>query len=304
MEYRNSCDKDFVSPISFLGEKMDKLTTVMLEKLKDKTGTSKNEILESLVMTIADSSCGAVDSAGLTGAVPSALILNTISSIRTLIDSHSEDGDFIVNNPLILDLNPTWTADAKSLKTLAYLRQRNKLNLASSGTATAGGAASVVTAVDVVSVGQNGNAVGSTAAHVVNLKKISEQYKNDKVIKAWLDLIIACKVQKGAIRTAQGVIGLTAFGVGAIVCGVVGTAVKAGITLKFSTVCKKLALELHFRAYQESRTAASKSKPATEILNELFARRGFTRIFGQHDISGMIQEPGGWMAIADKLLLI
>jgi hypothetical protein len=49
---------------------------------------------------------------------------------------------------------------------------------------------------------------------------------------------------------------------------------------------------------------AGKVGPASKIMYELFARRGLTRIFGKYDVDRLIQEPTGWMAVSDKLLLI
>lgn len=46
------------------------------------------------------------------------------------------------------------------------------------------------------------------------------------------------------------------------------------------------------------------SGPATEIIWELFTKRGATRLLGKYDVQALIEEPAGWMAIADKLLLI
>ena len=44
--------------------------------------------------------------------------------------------------------------------------------------------------------------------------------------------------------------------------------------------------------------------PASRIVWELFTKRGITRILGAYDIAAIVNEPAGWMAINDKLLLI
>lgn len=44
--------------------------------------------------------------------------------------------------------------------------------------------------------------------------------------------------------------------------------------------------------------------PASSIIWEIFTKRGATRLLGKYDVAALIREPAGWMAIADKLLLI
>ncbi|NPD69847.1 hypothetical protein HN018_22140 (plasmid) [Lichenicola cladoniae] len=44
--------------------------------------------------------------------------------------------------------------------------------------------------------------------------------------------------------------------------------------------------------------------PASGIVWEIFTKRGATRAFGPYDIQALVKEPAGWMALADKLLLI
>lgn len=44
--------------------------------------------------------------------------------------------------------------------------------------------------------------------------------------------------------------------------------------------------------------------PASGIVWEIFTKRGATRAFGHYDIQALVKEPAGWMALADKLLLI
>lgn len=44
--------------------------------------------------------------------------------------------------------------------------------------------------------------------------------------------------------------------------------------------------------------------PASSVIWEIFTKRGATRLLGKYDVSALIEEPAGWMALADKLLLI
>ncbi|WP_284945003.1 hypothetical protein [Acidisoma cladoniae] len=44
--------------------------------------------------------------------------------------------------------------------------------------------------------------------------------------------------------------------------------------------------------------------PASAVIWEIFTKRGATRLLGKYDVAALIREPAGWMALADKLLLI
>ena len=43
---------------------------------------------------------------------------------------------------------------------------------------------------------------------------------------------------------------------------------------------------------------------ATQVMAEIFTKRGATRILGAYDIAALIKEPAGWMALGEKLMLI
>ena len=44
--------------------------------------------------------------------------------------------------------------------------------------------------------------------------------------------------------------------------------------------------------------------PASAIFREIFTKRGGTLLFGSFDISALIKEPAGWLALGDKLMLV
>jgi len=277
---------------------MDELTEAMKSALAGTLTEKQDDVRECIAMTICDSTFGSLDSAGLTKSAPSVLMFSTVLNVKAIYDM--ADKDYITYNPLLLNI----AGDKASPITLDYLRKRVGLNTMSSGVAMAGAAASVVTVTDVGSIGQHGNAIASSGAHVVKLKAIGDRYKADKIVQAWIDVILACKARKTGLRSGQLVLGATLGGLGAILGSVALTAIKAGLGVQYSTICRRVAMDLHYRAYIESTVAGKIDKPATEILQELFTRRGVTRIFGQHNIKGMILEPGGWEAVADKLTLI
>jgi hypothetical protein len=208
--------------------------------------------------------------------------------------------------------------DPPSPKTLEYLKKRGRLQLGGSAVAAAGAIASIGTVADVGALLQHGNATGSTIAHIVKFKAIAKSNRQSQTISGWMDVIFKMKAMKAGLRGGQfaaAVVtpipwgGSTAV---SITAGVLAAGAKLGIKLKFTTVCNMTALELHWRAFQETAIlgglATSRgikgTGPAGRILGELFVRRGATRILGQHDLSAFVREPCGWKAIADKLLLM
>jgi len=77
-----------------------------------------------------------------------------------------------------------------------------------------------------------------------------------------------------------------------------------------SKLVARTAMEVHWRAYQETVISSVLSSragpvgPASAMFYEIFTKRSFTRIFGKHDTAALIREPGGWMALNDKLMLM
>ncbi|MBE7210245.1 MAG: hypothetical protein INR65_04435 [Gluconacetobacter diazotrophicus] len=48
----------------------------------------------------------------------------------------------------------------------------------------------------------------------------------------------------------------------------------------------------------------ARTSGADAIVREIFTKRGATRLFGAYDVDALIDEPAGWLALADKLMLI
>ena len=91
------------------------------------------------------------------------------------------------------------------------------------------------------------------------------------------------------------------------------TVAKLGIKVTLGKLIMRTSMEVHWRAYQETnlgRSAAgggvSKGPvgPASAMFYEIFTKRGATRIFGKYDTEQLIREPGGWMALNDKLMVM
>jgi hypothetical protein len=56
--------------------------------------------------------------------------------------------------------------------------------------------------------------------------------------------------------------------------------------------------------YAPSGKTGPDAGPASSVIWEIFTKRGATRLLGKYDVAALIHEPAGWMALADKLLLI
>ncbi|WP_137937478.1 hypothetical protein [Chitinivorax sp. B] len=205
--------------------------------------------------------------------------------------------------------------EGESLATRAYLKKRGWLGVGSGVVAGVGAGVSMASQVDLGALLQHGNATGSTVAHLIKFKAIASASKQSQTISGWMDVIIKMKGMKAGLRGGQLAVAIASpipFG-GAtavsITAGLLASAAKLGIKAKFSNICVMTAMDLHWRAFQEQAlikglSGGSGSGPATRILQELFIRRGATRVFGQHDVASFIHEPAGWMAISDKLLLM
>ena len=210
-----------------------------------------------------------------------------------------------------MDPNPLFVwygfEDSGHKETLKYLRHRKIMDASSIASGLVGSAAAMVTVVDLGAIAQGLNALGSTGKHLAVYAVMAESFKKSDTLVGWIGLIVKMKLWKATLRGGQMAISLAGLcGTGAIASTLAMLATKFGSQAKLKTVCNFVAMQLHWRAYQEQvlLRGANGTGPATRILEELFIRRGLTSKFGDHNYLGLIKEPGGWMAIADKLLLI
>ncbi|ECG8513157.1 hypothetical protein FVI83_23690 [Salmonella enterica subsp. diarizonae] len=206
--------------------------------------------------------------------------------------------------------------DNTSPETIKYLQKRGYVSAASSAIAIAGAGGALVTCIDLGVVGQGGAACASTMKHLAGFRDIAAKYKESATIQSWLDVLITMKNLKLAVRGGQvSVAVLSAVPVLSTALSIIGSslssAAKLGINLKYSNVCRYTAMDLRWRAMQETILLETFSRgkddsgPARTILFELFERKGLTGfVWGKHHVDQLIKEPAGWMAIADKLLII
>jgi hypothetical protein len=211
----------------------------------------------------------------------------------------------------VMDPNPLFVwhgfEESDHKETLKYLQHRKLMDASGIAAGVLGSAAAAVTVVDLGAIGQGLNALGSTGKHLAAYAIMANAFKRSDTLSAWIGLIIKMKVLKATLRGGQLAVSVAGLcGTGAIAASLSMLAAKFGSQAKLKTVCNFVAMQLHWRAYQEQALLKGEdgAGPATKILEELFIRRGLTSNFGEHNYLKLIREPGGWMAIADKLLLI
>ncbi|MCE9532287.1 MAG: hypothetical protein K8T89_14375 [Planctomycetes bacterium] len=257
---------------------------------------------EGVLWAVLDGIAAIID--GATGKAIAGPISSGLQGLRgSIIAKGGKKGISTTPNPWFI-FNGHDEGETKATK--KYLKGRTLVGIAGAAVAVTGAGLSSVTAVDVGGILQHGNASGSTIAHLVKLKAIASAYKQSQTITSWLNVIFQMKALKLGVRGTQLVGACIPIPAAGAVTGVLGACVKIGVKLGMTKICLATAADLHWRAYQErviSRRAGGMG-PASKIIYELFTRRGATRIFGKHDVDAFIQEPCGWMAVSDKLLLI
>lgn len=205
--------------------------------------------------------------------------------------------------------NPSFLAnghEGRSPKTRKYFTGRSLKSLGGGAVSLAVGLASGTTMVDVGGILKEGNATATTTSHLIGIRAAGAKFKKSETITRWVDAIIKVKASKLAVRgagLAGAAIPIPAVG---LTVNIATTVAKLGIKVTLGKLLMRTAMELHRRAYQEMVIGRSQTAcgPASAMFFEIFTKRGATRIFGNYDTVSLVREPGGWMALEDKLKLI
>lgn len=263
---------------------------------------------EELVWIVVECIAGVID--GATGTNIAGLSGGGLQSFRNLTTQRNARKIGISPNPWFV-FNGQDDQNEAGKTTRNYLRNRNIKGLAGGLFGLAGVGTSQLTQVDVAGIAMHTNAVASTSIHLVKLKAIAEGYKQSRTIASWIDMIMKLKGFKAAIRGSQLAGAAIPVGAVGIVTSIVAAGLRIGIKLTHTKACLITSADLHWRAFQEQKLAGAFGGgsgagvgPASKILYELFTRRGATRIFGKYDVDQIIQEPSGWMAVNDKIMLM
>lgn len=262
-------------------------------------GDAAREVGEVVAWTIAEAVAESV------GAAAAIKILQLLKDIDSGIEN--EFNAVAPHNPRFVQNGHSGASPV----TIKYLKGRAGKQIAGSAIAFTGSMSSQVTQVDVAGLLQHGNAVGSTAAHMKMFGEIAQLYPRSNTVQAWINTCLIAKRAKLAVRStglAGAAIPIGAVGISTTIASAIA---KAGVRLRYGTVISRCAMELHWRAKVELALAGvakappdKANGPASAVLFELFRRRGFTKMFGQYEVAKIINEPGGWVAVKDKLLLI
>lgn len=220
------------------------------------------------------------------------------------------------------DLHGIESDDSKA--TEKYLRARAVKAYGSAAVSIFGSVGSGATAgINTGSAAKAASSLAQTGIHVMKLQAIAKKWPRSGPIQNWVRVLVDFKLAKTAAKTADlagsmnSVVGIfTTFA---------SVAIKLGMKINMDHVAKRIAAELHWRAYQEtvvgagiaamfkkrtgqtSAHATGAQGPASDILYELFAQRGgswVTKLICKYEVDDYIREPVGWEAVADKLKLI
>ena len=265
---------------------------------------SQGEDPEDVVWALIEGVAAVVD--GASGGMVGGLVSGGLQTVSDAV-KHNKGGGGLVPNPWFVFNQHD---DQESPYTKKYLRNRGRKNLASGIIGIGGTVSSQVTQADMAGIVQHSNATGSTVAHLYKLKGQAQNFKQSETLTKWIDLLIQMKTVKTAVRGTQ--LAGSAIPVGALqaATGLGAAAAKLGIKLHYTNLCLITSADVHWRAFQEQAISGGllgkrgKVGPASNMLYELFTRRGFTRVFGKYDVDKIIRAPAGWMAVSDKLLLI
>lgn len=247
------------------------------------------------------------------GKPPSSAIKRLLARGKTM--AKRAFGFDLVPNPFFV-LNGICEADDEGSSTTAsYLRGRLGKSLASSAQSLTTGSLKAFTVVDPTTMAVAGASIGSTIAHCVMLGNIAKKWRNSTTITGWIQCLLALKMAKLGHKTLAIVSASipylppgtsTAIEALAKLPSLAGVGESVAVSIAGGAVIRRVAIELHWRAYREQVLARGGGAvgPASAILVELFTKRTQTRLLGKHDIDGLIKEPAGWMAINDKISLL
>lgn len=225
-------------------------------------------------------------------------------------------GFSLVANPFFV-LNGICEADDDSCPaTASYLRGRLGKTGASLAQGITTSSLKAFTVVDPVSMAKSGVSIGSTIAHIVHLKAIAAKWRNSTTITRWLDTLLFfkyAKIGKQSISLASAALPYAPPGTdtalqlaGDALTGAGAGAAVGGMAAATMLPVRRVAIELHWRAYREQVLARSGGGvgPASAILTELFTKQTASRLLGAHETDALIKELAGWMAIEDKISLL
>ena len=268
---------------------------------KDSQGTDSAEV----AWTVVEGVSAVID--GATGGNVAGLASGSLKSLYDGISAKKSPG--MTPNPWFV-FNGHADDDSPVSYTHKYLRNRAYKGLAGGLFGLIGTGSSQVTQVDVAGILMHSNAVATTSIHLIQLKAIGDHHKQSKTLSGWVNLMVKMKALKAGVRGSQLAGAAIPVGAVGIATGVAAAVAKICVHLTHTKVCAITAADIHWRAYQEQAISGGlfgkrgKVGPASNMMYEMFCKRGATRIFGKYDVDQIIKEPTGWMCLHDKLMLI
>ena len=150
---------------------------------------------------------------------------------------------------------------------------------------------------------RGGASPGATDAKQAQLLEKNLNYlvkiKKNKAVVSGINLAFSA-IPGGQLAgaAAQVVSGLTA--IKPVFARILSRGIHAGVDNRDVV---QVAIAVHYLAWKEQRAAAGVQRPATAVFSEVFTQRGMSRVVHKYSASSLINEPCGWLALADKLAL-
>lgn len=221
-------------------------------------------------------------------------------------------------NPKFIE-NQIASATTPSPAVKEYFSNRKRKKIAGSVFTFVGSAVGVAFQVNVANLGKHGRALVKTTAHLARLNTLAQDFRQSEYLTGLLNELIKLKKIKAASQGSQLIVDIVAAAPGgSIIEGGVNTATSLSlnsILRNEAETIEKVAVELHWRAFQESQlTTETGSGPATRMVREIFGQAirlekerldSPSELQEEHSKADKyIKEPAGWLVIIDKLTLI
>ncbi len=149
------------------------------------------------------------------------------------------------------------------------------------------------------------NATYSSSRHIHSLRALLSKYRSYRDMSEMITMVLDNK------KLSCGHAISTAISSGVPFSGTPVTMAKSISKTSYKAMNGQkvvyFSIWLHFKAWREMRVASffggtsGPQGPASELFFEIFTRRGFTSLFGKHDVMGLLNEPCGWMALQKKM---
>lgn len=249
--------------------------------------------------------------------IPVGSLIDAGYDLQDILSNLNNAKDGILPNPVMLQ-NGLGDDGVPSPYTLKYLHKRKlkkygsiAVTLAGKGFSIAQDAAGFgVGGIDIMGLVKHGTAEASTLAHLYRLRELGKRHRSSITISAYIDAVIKVKSAKAGVRGGHIAAAAIPNTIASSVVGAAASAAGAIAASSLDGLITKTACEIHWRAYRELKVGAIGGAgfgPASKIVQEIFnhiRNHGDSAYIPREKVRGLISEPGGWVAVKDKLSMM